>query len=98
MKALRLLVRKSLDILPYHYVFLIPFLHFRYHAWTHLLSMRDNQAVVVAVAIPATVGASLFAASLSRELLQFVEVVIGSTREPERPGAAQAAFARRRSA
>lgn len=67
--------RHSLDIFLYHYLFLIPFLRFRYQAWTGRLGFVQGQVVLVLVSMPLAIGASLlvarFSNRLGRQLLRY---------------------------
>jgi peptidoglycan/LPS O-acetylase OafA/YrhL len=88
----RTLGRHSLDIFLYHYLFLLPFLHFRYRPWTDHLSLAQGRAVLVAVAIPTAIAGSLLAAWLSARLWRLVRRALGNLTHRQ-PAAARVSYA-----
>jgi len=61
-RAAAQLGRRSFDIFLYHYLFLLPILQFRNHAWTNRLPVLDGQLVLMAAAIPIAVAGSILTA------------------------------------
>jgi peptidoglycan/LPS O-acetylase OafA/YrhL len=50
---------RSLDVFAYHYLFIIPLLHFRHAPWTDRLPFVWGQVVLMAIAVPAAIAASI---------------------------------------